>query len=100
MFQRALPEVNGFGVTTCTPGLIRSSQLGDVLRVALAHDDHRDRVGDEAVRRVLVPAGGHQPGLDELVDVRFEREVDDVGVQAGGDRAALFARGAVGLAEA
>ena len=26
MFQRALPEVNGFGVTTCTPGLTRSLQ--------------------------------------------------------------------------
>src|SRR5580692_6094781 len=26
MFQRALPEVEGFGVTTSTPGLIRSSQ--------------------------------------------------------------------------
>src|SRR5436305_11414010 len=27
MFQRALPEVDGFGVTTWTPGLIRSSQV-------------------------------------------------------------------------
>ncbi len=26
MFQRALPEVKGFGVSTCTPGLIRSLQ--------------------------------------------------------------------------
>ena len=26
MFQRALPEVDGFGVITSTPGLIRSSQ--------------------------------------------------------------------------
>ena len=36
--------------------------------------------------------GGHQAGLDEPFDVRFQREVDDVGVQAVGDRAALFAR--------
>ena len=27
MFQRALPEVDGFGVITSTPGLIRSSQV-------------------------------------------------------------------------
>ena len=27
MFQRAPPEVNGLGVTTCTPGLIRSCQV-------------------------------------------------------------------------
>src|SRR6185437_476705 len=27
MFQRAPPEVNGFGVTTWTPGLTRSDQL-------------------------------------------------------------------------
>src|SRR3954447_708647 len=26
-FQRAPPDVNGFAVTTCTPGLIRSSQV-------------------------------------------------------------------------
>ena len=26
MFHFAEPELNGFGVTTCTPGLIRSSQ--------------------------------------------------------------------------
>ncbi len=27
MFQRALPDVNGFGVSTPTPGLTRSDQL-------------------------------------------------------------------------
>src|SRR3954452_11379593 len=27
MFHLAEPELNGFGVSTCTPGLIRSSQL-------------------------------------------------------------------------
>ena len=26
MFHFAEPELNGFGVTTCTPGLIRSAQ--------------------------------------------------------------------------
>jgi len=26
-FQRALPELNGFGVTTLTPGLVRSAQV-------------------------------------------------------------------------
>ena len=34
-----------------------------------------------------------QAGLDELFDVRFQREVDDVGVQPVGHRAALFAGG-------
>src|SRR5436305_861852 len=27
MFQRAPPEVNGLGSSTCTPGLVRSSQV-------------------------------------------------------------------------
>src|SRR5262245_9570350 len=38
MFQRAEPELKGFGVTTCTPGLTRSAQplmcLGLPLRTA------------------------------------------------------------------
>ena len=39
MFQRALPDVDGLGVTTSTPGLIRSSQpvmcLGLPLRTTI-----------------------------------------------------------------
>src|SRR5690349_2829117 len=39
MFHLALPEVNGFGVSTCTPGFVRSSQVlrffGLPLRVAI-----------------------------------------------------------------
>ena len=100
MFQRALPEVNGLGVTTPHARLDQIAPAGDVLGVALAHDDHRHRVRDEAVRGVLVPARRDEAGLDELFDVGFQREVDDVGVQAVGHRAALFAGGAEGLAEA
>src|SRR5436305_13322026 len=35
MFQRALPEVDGFGVITSTPGLTRSSQLAMCLGLPL-----------------------------------------------------------------
>src|ERR1700753_74909 len=35
MFQRALPEVNGFGVSTCTPGLTRSDQFSMCLGLPL-----------------------------------------------------------------
>ena len=72
----------------------------DVLGVPLAHDDHDDRVGHEAVCRVLVPASRHEPRLDQPFDVGGEREVDHVGVQAADDGAALFARAPIGLLEA
>ncbi len=51
MFHRALPELNGFGVITFTPGLIRSDQFLDVVGVSLSHHEHDNRVGDEAVVR-------------------------------------------------
>ena len=51
----------------------------DVLRVALAHGEDDDRSRHEAVRRVAVPVGRDELRRDEVGDVRFEREVDDVG---------------------
>ena len=39
-----------------------------------------------------------EPGLDELFDIGFEREVDDVRMQPVGDGPALFAGTFVGVA--
>src|SRR3954468_2928623 len=71
----------------------------DVVRVALAHDEADDRLRDEALRRRARPVLGDEPVFDEAVHVRRERERHDVGGEARLDRAALVARGAVGLAE-
>ena len=61
MFHRAPPEVNGLGVITSTPGLVRSSQvrmfLGLPGRTAKTTTESRH----EAVVLVLVPASG-RPG--------------------------------------
>ena len=45
-------------------------------------------------------SGATSPAFTRRVDVGLERERDDVGRQAGLDRAALVAGGAVGLGEA
>ena len=100
MFHFAPPEVNGFGVITSTPSLVRSSQVLMFFGLPLRGREHDDRVGDEAVVLVLVPVGRDLLGLDELVDVGRERQRDDVGLQAGLDRAGLVAGRAVGLLEA
>ena len=99
MFQRAPPEVNGFGVITWTPGLIRSSQVlmffGLPLRVAMT-----------TTESVIMPLywsafqlGGDQAGLDQPGDVGLEGERDDVGRRPDRDGAALVAGGAVRLRE-
>ena len=96
-FQRAPPEVNGLGVITSTPGLIRSSQVLMFFGLPL-------RTTSTTTESVTMPLywswfqfGDDQAGLDQPGHVGLEREGDDVGGQAGGDRAALVARGAVGL---
>ena len=99
MFQRAPPEVNGLGVTTWTPGLIRSAQVLMCLGLPL-------RTMNTTTELVTMPwsvlsqPAATSPALTRRVDVGLEREVDDVGRQAVGDRAALVAGGAVGLVEA
>jgi hypothetical protein len=91
--------VNGFGVITWMPGLTRSPQL-DVLRVAVAHDEDDHRVGDNPAVRVGGPVLRHEALAGEQVDVRRQRERDQIRVLAGRDGARLIARRAVGLAEA
>ena len=67
MFQRALPEVNGLGVSTCTPGLTRSLQpvmcLGLPLRTMIT--------ATEFVTKPCVAfwfqLEEHQAGLHQLV---------------------------------
>ena len=95
MFQRAPPEVNGFGVMISAPLGDQVVPVLDALRVALADDEHDDRVLDDAVVVVLrLPVVGDDPRVDEPRDVGLEREVDDVGRQAGLDRPRLVAGGA------
>ena len=56
MFHCAPPEVNGFGVDHVDARLDQVVPGLDVLRVALADREHHDRVGDDALVLVLVPA--------------------------------------------
>ena len=48
---------------------------------------------------VVLPVLGDQAGVDETLHVGLEGEVDDVGVEAALDRAALVTGGAVGRLE-
>src|SRR5690606_18997325 len=67
----------------------------DVLRVALTHDEHDDRLADDALVLARVPVPGDDPGVDEARDVALEREVHVVGLEAVRDGAALVPGGAV-----
>jgi hypothetical protein len=60
-----------------------------VLRVAVAHDEDDDGARDEPVVLVLIPVLRDQALDDQRVEVRLQREVDDVGGLAGDDRACL-----------
>ena len=100
MFQRALPEVDGFGVITSTPGLIRSSQPVMCLGLPLRTTNTTTESLDDPLLRVGVPVAGDDPVLDQPGDVGRGREGDDVGRLTGVDRAALRAGGAERLAEA
>ena len=99
MFQRAPPEVNGFGVITSTPGLMRSSQVLMSFGLPL----RTTKTTTESVTMPLYSSwfqsSATSPASTRRVMSRLEREGDDVGRQAGLDRPALLARGAVGLLE-
>ena len=56
MFQRALPDVDGFGVITSTPDLIKWSQPVMCLGLPLRTTMHDHRVARDALLRVGVPA--------------------------------------------
>ena len=99
-FQRAPPDVNGFGVITWTPRLEEIVPALDVLRIAVANREGDERVGDDPLVGLLVPLAVDQPCLDERVHVGPEREGDDVGLEAGLHRPRLVAGGAVRLGEA
>ena len=91
MFQRAPPEVAGFGSITSTSGLVEVVEALDVLGVARA--DHE--VTTELVTMPLYwfwfQSVGDDAGVDQARHVGLEREVDHVGRLAGLDRAALVA---------
>ncbi len=82
-FQRAPPEVNGFGVTTWTPGLTRSSHVRMCFGLPVPDDERDDRAGDDPVVLVLRSSSARRSCRRRALHVGLEREVDDVGVQAG-----------------
>jgi hypothetical protein len=67
----------------------------DVLRVALADGDDDDGRRDDALVGAAAPRRVDLAGLGDVVDVRRQRERDEVRLLAGDDRAALRAAGAV-----
>jgi len=71
----------------------------DVLRIALADDEHDDGVDEHALVLTLIPVSIDEAGVDLAGDVRLEREVQEVGILAGLDGTALVAGRAVRLAE-
>ena len=89
MFQRAPPEVAGFGSITSTSGLARSSKL--VMCFGLP--GRTIRVTTELVTMPLYwfwfQSERDDAGVDQPRHVRLEREHDDIGRLARFDRAAL-----------
>ena len=78
-FQRAPPEVNGFGVITWTPGLTRSSQ--PLMCFGLPLRTTKTTTESETMPLCAFAAQffGDEALADEQVDVRGERERDEVG---------------------
>ena len=79
-FQRAPPEVNGFGVITSTPSLVRSSQVWMFFGLPLRTTNTTTESTSTPLYWPLVPVGVDEPGVDLAGDVRLEREVQEVGV--------------------
>ena len=65
MFHFAPPETNGLGVSTCTPGRVRSSQVRRLLGFPL-------RVPMTATESVIIPlyASAFQPGSTSFAVTR------------------------------
>ena len=99
MFHFAAPEVNGLGVSTLMPGLSRSSHVWMPFGLPLRTMSETTDFDTMPLCGVGRPVRRDEPGLDQARHVGRERERDDVGGQAGLDRAALVARGAEGLGE-
>ena len=80
-FQRAPPEMNGFGVITSTPGLTRSFQP----LMCFGLPGRTERTTTESVTMpvvaVLVPVRRDDPGLDQALHVGIEREHRDIGLR-------------------
>ena len=101
MFQRAAPELNGFGVTTSTSLVSTSSRVlmpsGLPLRTMITTTESWAM----PLYLLLVPVFGDEAAFfDEPFHVAGLGEVDDRCGLAGDDRAALVAGGAEGVAEA
>ena len=81
-FQRAPPDVNGFGVITSTPSCSRSSQVSMPFGLPL-------RTAKTTTESVTMPSYSSsaqsrvdEAGVDEPRHVGLEREGDDVGGEA------------------
>ena len=101
MFQRAPPELSGFGVITSTSLVSRSSKdsmpSGLPLRVAITTTDSWP-----IPSYLFLSQSGATwpPSSTRAIHVAALREVDERGGLAGFDRAALVAGGAEGAGEA
>ena len=95
MFQRAPPDVNGFGVITETSSRTRSSQSWMSFGLPPRTVNATTEVCGLPPYVLGVPVVlGDEAGVDEPGHVGLERQVDDVGGLAGLDRARLIAGGA------
>ena len=71
MFQRALPEVEGFGVITSTPGLTRSSQPVMCLGLPL-------RTTSTTTESLTIPLSGFASQLLETIPALTRRVMSGV----------------------
>ena len=92
MFHFAEPELNGFGVTTWTPGLTRSAQPLMCFGLPFRTAKTTTVSARDAVVALAVPVRVDEAGVDEQVDVVAGGEEDEVGLQAVRDRARLVGR--------
>ena len=98
-FHRAPPDVNGLAVITSMPGLIRSAQPLMFFGLPLRTTSTTTESVTLPLYWSLFQSAATMPSLTRRVTSGSKREGDVVGVEAGDDRPALVAGGAVRLGE-
>jgi hypothetical protein len=72
----------------------------DVLGISLSHEEgERGLVGRAVGWQAALPVFRQESRLGDGIDIRGERERDDIGLEPVNDRAGLFRRASVGLVE-
>ena len=83
MFHFAPPDVNGFGVSTWTPGLSRSAQVWMPFGLPLRTISTTTELETMPLVGVSAQLSATSPALTSLSTSGRERERDDVGLLAG-----------------